>query len=262
MSNYTNSYQFGAGAVTENLFLFGVGGDIADDTALAALFTFSVGEVASFTNDGTDVKAEITNTDYTNIISAFQSNANLTSVVETAGYYTEVFNLGFAVCSNLVNVSLIGCTALNISCFSGCSNLEADNVDLPALTKIGDASNPEVNVFFGIKDGGGTMFLPELLTIRSSFCFRFANINLDFPKLTNIYEDDTFRDMQGSAQTINIPNCIQCGATTGDDRIFLNIESGASSVINIDASQETIDGGSPDGDLVYAAGRSVTINYI
>lgn len=51
------------------------------------------------------------------------------------------------------------------------------------------------------------------------------------------------------------------GATTGNDNIFSNIKLGAT--ITVPVALQTIDSGSPDGDLVYANGtRGATIIYI
>lgn len=141
-------------------------------------------------------------------------------------------------------------TATGNSCFGTCSNCI---FDLPALTTVGDGCFLECN--------NCTYNIPLLETAGLSCFYNSVGItSLVLNALLSI-GDYSFYNLS-SLNTLTIPLCTTLGSSTGDDNLFPGVSSPIT--VTVPVSLQTIDGGSPDGDLVYllANNPSATINYV
>lgn len=150
----------------------------------------------------------------------------------------------------LVNVSLDACTTLGLAAIGNCTSVATFN--FPALTTAGnDCFYPCVSA---------TTFTLPLLTSAGNNCFRGCTsvVTFSLPLLTSA-GSSCFQDC--SATVISLPNCTSLGLTTGDNSVF----SGCTNLttVYVPTALATVDGGNPDGDLVYAVGTlGATINYL
>lgn len=119
--------------------------------------------------------------------------------------------------------------------FRSCSALT--NINLPELTSIIGNVNTNTGTFTGT--ALQTISLPKLTSVLDGFVFYGA---------TNL-------------ETIYMPLLTSLGSTTGNNWVFVNIKLGAT--ITVPVALQTVNGGNPDGDLVYASGtRGAIIIYI
>ena len=115
------------------------------------------------------------------------------------------------------------------------------------------------NCFAGA-DSCTTLSLPVIETC-GTLCFREMTA-MDTFNLQSLLTvgDQAFKN--NTATTYNLNSCTDLGGTSGNDSVWSGV-TGLTMTINIDASQQTIDTGSPDGDLVSVSGaNTVTINYV
>ncbi len=248
--------MFGSGTSVggANLFIDGVSSTITDATDLATFFDFVVGDVHDFMIDGDDIEARITDTDYEVLNNAFDTNTDITSIIETAGYLTVLQQGSFDSASNLVFVSLAGCLTVNQECFFLCSSLHVKDIFLPECTNIsGSAAMREMNASLG-----ETLNLPKVTSISAVNGFRFFGYTINAPELTSLQQLDVMAFATG---TLFAPKCTLIGLTTGDNSIFRL--SNASLILTVNIFLETADGGSPDGDLVYVTDtQGGTVIYV
>lgn len=161
------------------------------------------------------------------------NNPNLATVNMTA-----LVNAGasaFAACTNLTTLNTPAVTTIGQDCYKGCTSIEffngINNSIIPNLTSAG------VSAFEGCT--GTTAFVVNGLSTVA---------NLLFKDCTNVV-------------TIAIASCTALGSTTANNNVFENCTSLAN--VYCPTALATVDGGNPDGDLVYAAGTlGATINYI
>jgi len=89
-----------------------------------------------------------------------------------------------------------------------------------------------------------------------------TNSNVDivsYPNVTSFYTQSFFENTT-KKRDYYIPRCTALGTTSGDNSVFFGINSG--SVIYVDPSLATNNGGNPDGDLQYAIGRGAMVKYV
>lgn len=166
--------------------------------------------------------------------------------------FSGILNGTFRNCTSLLSVNIPLVSEFNEHVFNGCISLL--NFYSTSITRIGQFSfrgttNLEIvevpncvlleNSAFYITSGIQEFIAPNLTTITGNSTFRRAN------RLTNLY----------------IPKCNILGATTGSDKVFLEITVGCH--ITIDSSMQTINAGAVEGDLNYAiSSRSATVTYV
>ena len=85
-------------------------------------------------------------------------------------------------------------------------------------------------------------------------------ITVNFPLVTSIASAAFYSCT--SLTTINLSSVLTLGPTTGNDLVFEPI-TGNTITLTVPVAMETINAGSPDGDIVYLdSNNTVTINYV
>ena len=237
-----------------NLFIGGVSSVVNTPALLSAKFTFLESEVDGFTIDGNDIYATINNTNYTALEKCFRDDLTITSFKETDGYLTVLGVQAFRGCTALVLLDAIGVTTFYRELVFGCSLLHIKDILLPNVITM----NAINSAFTGINISlGETLNFPLATTLTGSNTFRFFRYTINLPECTTFGSVDTCAFGNG---ILNIPKVTNLGGTVLDNSVFRLCSSGL--VINVNTAQQTINAGSPDGDLTYASGRGATINYI
>ena len=148
-------------------------------------------------------------------------------------------------------------------CTTACTDAVRDLTNLatftlPALETAGLAcfkNSPNMNFFNGVNNN-----VCPLLTSIGANCWEGNTATPYFVVMSAIpIPNDCFKNC--SATVISLPNCTSLGLTTGDNSVF----SGCTNLtkVYVPTALATVDGGNPDGDLVYAVGTlGATINYI
>jgi len=226
----------------------------------------------------------------------FRYASNLTEiifngVISIDGYTFESCNitgaLSLPVCTSIgvytfktnplltsVNMALL--TSLPTGCFKDTGLLAINVNDLPSVTTTGNfpfqnvttlvtANLPNVEVLgedvFKNIASLTTFVAPKILTINKGVFWGTNVAVFDFPLLhTIIVGVNAFYTTP--ATLINIPKCTAIGSNvTANEWVFNGIP--ANCVINVDASLETANAGSPEGDIDYAiTTKLATVNYI
>jgi len=137
------------------------------------------------------------------------------------------------------------------------NNTILSTFSLPALTSAGEScfsQSPLMNFFDGVSSN-----VCPLLTTLGPTCFlsNTATPAFLFITATNI-PSGLFAGC--SCIVVSIPSCTTLGQTTGYNDVFLNCTN--LTTVYCPTALATVDGGNPDGDLVYAVGLGATINYI
>lgn len=137
------------------------------------------------------------------------------------------------------------------------NNTILSTFSLPALTSAGEScfsQSPLMNFFDGVSSN-----VCPLLTTLGPTCFlsNTATPAFLFITATNI-PSGLFEGC--SCIVVSIPSCTTLGQTNGYNNVFLNCTN--LTTVYCPTALATVDGGNPDGDLVYAVGLGATINYI
>lgn len=175
-------------------------------------------------------------------------NFNLLSVID----YGSIVSAGtgcFYYCAAITTIDLPNLITAGNSCFVACEALTSINV--PLLETAGS------DCFQGCLSLT-TISLPSLVN-GGDYCFSDCEnlITFSAQSLVNIgewffYNNLTYTD-------IYIPSCTNLGGTVGDDNVFADINPDIAT-LTIPASLMTVNGGNPDGDIVYLlANSNVTI---
>lgn len=185
---------------------------------------------------------------YSNSNYMFDGCSKLTNL--TVANVTGLGQRAFQNCVKLLSLNLSNCTSVGFAAFSGCTLL-ANVVSLSNTTSLenycfSNCPNLAGSYTVGVNSIGTGVFggnkissltLPSLTSITGTMS------SMSF--LTNFYA----------------PNLATIGATTGNNNIFNLIKIGVT--LTVKASMATVNGGSPDGDLVYVTGsRSGTVIYV
>jgi len=248
---------YNQGAETFNLFIGGVSSTINTKALLAAKFTFAEGDVSSFEIVGDDIKANITNTSYDFIASAFASNLDITSLEETSGYLVDIGYRSFTSCSNLTSLKMVKIVSLDTQCLVGCSSLDYNDLVEPIKDLTGISGIQSADLSNGTYNP--TYSFDSLVTLNVQQAF-VGNLEADFSVLTNIAQQRGFR--QAGVMNVDfsaLEQNLDYGSAFGYNGTFYNINT--SSVLNFKSSMETINGGSECGDLLKAKAAGVTVNY-
>lgn len=158
--------------------------------------------------------------------------------------------------SSLSNLSATSCTTMGKNACS--NNTSLSTFSLIALVSAGEScfsTSPLMNFF----DGVSASVCPLLATVGVN-CFGSNTATPAFILIpvTNIPQS-VFNNC--SCSVISIPSATNLGGTTGNDNVFLNCLN--LTTIYCNNLLATIDGGSPDGDLVYAVGTlGAAITYV
>lgn len=120
---------------------------------------------------------------------------------------------------------------------------------------VNNAFFEEILSFYIDKDGKATGSLGI-----GTFRVTIGNplIYLLLPNIENIV--DNFSNGQSNIDIFSTPNVLNIGSTLGNDGVF-QLFSFSPKEIYVPIAQQTINGGSPDGDLVSAASNGATIYY-
>lgn len=224
------------------------GFDSATNLTTVTLSSATVLSAQSFTGSGLIIanfpNVTILGTNVFRLCSSLQE-AYLDSYVGGTTYKT------FELCTSLTTIYMPLVQKAGFQFISGCTSLTT--LSLPALTTV---------EFRGLWNAVNlvTLTAPNITATTGNNAISLAKVvTLNLPNLVSVAGTQCFN---GSAAmtSIYMPLCTTLGATTGDNSTFLNIKLGCT--ITVAASLATANGGSPDGDLVYASGtRSCTIIY-
>jgi hypothetical protein len=138
------------------------------------------------------------------------------------------------------------------------NNTILSTFSLPALTSAGEScfsQSPLMNFFDGVSSN-----VCPLLTTLGPTCFlsNTATPAFLFITATNI-PSGLFAGC--SCIVVSIPSCTTLGQTTGYNDVFLNCTN--LTTVYCPTALATVDGGNPDGDLVYAVGTlGAAITYV
>lgn len=189
-------------------------------------------------------------------------------------------NEAFGNCFSLMDADFRIATTLGDDCFDSCPL--TGTTDFTEVTTIGNECFNSCGFSTITLDNlttitGGNTFaantaltdlsLPAIDIIPDTICFGCTSLSTFSAAIAAIVGVTAGSagcfDGCVSLTLVDIPLCIDLGGSAGDDFVFNNI-AGITATINIAASQATIDGGNPDGDLVafLAANPASTINYI
>ena len=181
----------------------------------------------------------------------FQDCSSLTSVslpkLETIG--SNVF-----LNSGVTSISLPSLTSMNFAAFVNANNLLS--ASLPKVLNISSEA------FLGC-DNLVSVLAPKATTIGVG---AFENcpslITIDFPLVTSV--GAAAFDSCTALTTVNLPSVTNLGGTPGNDNVFALGTPGNIESLTVPVALETIDGGNPDGDLVYAVSNNagLVINYV
>jgi len=204
--------------------------------------------------------------------SAFENCTFLSSVI--APKTTSIGSYAFGVCSSLTTISFPLLETIYHHAFSGCTGLV--NFIAPKVVSIG------ANAF---ESCGSlqTLSFPVLTTLQDQAFINCVGITtFTAPLLTSIGDDGfngctslttanfplvTFVGMSAfspctALTIINFSSVTNLGGNPGYDAVFAGI-LGKTITLTVPVAMETIDGGDPDGDIVYLnSNNTVTINYI
>ena len=185
------------------------------------------------------------------LASLFAGNAGVTSIIDNCGVVTSIDAVGFGDCSSLAFVSLPSITTIPTNVFRHCNELTI--ALLPKAVTAGDYAFTNTSIV--------DVSLPLLTSIG---VHGFDNIvslkTVSLPKLT-ILPKDSFANCT-ALTTINLSSVTDLGGTPQDDGVFVNI-TGNTISLTVPVAMSTIDGGNPDGDIVYLdSGNTLTVNYV
>ena len=156
-------------------------------------------------------------------------NRQFTYLIEIDGFLTKIGNASFRSNESLHTVDCIGLETIQTNGFLQCFNLI--NVNLPALQTID--------------------------TQGFQSCTKLKEVN--FPVLNNTGT----RIFNGCAllENVSIPTITNLGGSNADNEVFLGCNS--LQTVTAPIAMQTINGGSPDGDLAYADNvLGATIIYV
>lgn len=215
---------------TSSLSVGGLGSTVTTKADFATFFNFTEGDITEFKIFGPDIYVNLSVTTYEVLNSAFKNNTDITFLKDNSGALKRLHNQCFY---NSTNLSYVTANSLLDIGSSSLRNTGCERFDFP-----------ECNIFSGTGD-----FMSNNSKLKT--------INL--PKLTVSPSNRSFNN-NPIMSLLNAPLLASLGGSTGNDTSLGNIASGC--VVNVASALQTIDGGSPDGDLVYAAGRGAVINYL
>ena len=227
----------------------------------------------------------------------FNSNTSLISINDGCGAITGLDNAVFGDCINLAYVNLPAATSIPVEAFLNCTSLTYFSAPLvtninnagfngctalttvifPNLLTIGEAAFSACSSLF-------TITAPNLTSIGPTVfqgCISLTSIS--FPKVTSVSSPNAFAGCTSlitanlpaatfigasafqtcaALITINLNSVINLGGTPGDDGVFDSLTNLIT--LTVPVVQETIDGGDPDGDIVYLLtyNPGLTVNYI
>jgi len=131
-----------------------------------------------------------------------------------------------------------------------------------AITYFRDTDNLVTNtpLFDNCTALSGLLEFKTPTTNTVSYLVTNSNVDIvSYPNVTSFYTQSFFENTT-KKRDYYIPRCTTIGATSGDNSVFFGINSG--SVIYVDPSLATNNGGNPDGDLQYAIGRGAMVKYV
>lgn len=201
-------------------------------------------EVKLIGGSGITLKAEL-----------FRNNANIVKIEDDADCVVAVAggkNLGaVSLCPALTTVTLNGVTTVAQEGLYANAALTTLNMDALTTAGIGAFQSCTSMIVFN---------LPALTTVENN-CFsgNTSATTYTLPSLTtagnNLFNNCT------NLTTVTMASCTDLGGTTGDDSVFLGCNALTS--VSVPTALATVNGGNPDGDLVYANGTlGATINYL
>lgn len=180
---------------------------------------------------------------------AFQSSTAIDYLIDESGVIIEVGDASFAsvVMSEFTANSMVDA---GLQSFAGASTITTFNAT--------SLENAGQDCFSSL---ACTTFNALNLVNLGMGCFSNSSISgaYTFNSLLTVKDDGFLLASQITALTMPILTTL--GSTTSFDRVFLNMTLLAN--LTVPAALATVDGGNPDGDLVYASGTlGTTINYI
>ena len=206
-------------------------------------------EVSLFGGSGITVKA-----------AAFFGSASIVKMEDDGGVLVSILNAAFAFATAVTHivsstVTTVGVVGL-VGAFKGASALV--NLDLPkATTWLNDVADGTCEGCTSLV----TLSVPAATALPAYFVFGCTSLQTLQAVLATAVKTNCVNGCT-SLTLFDLPLCADLGGTAGDDFVFSGI-TGNTITANVAASLATIDGGNPDGDLVYlAANNTVTINYI
>lgn len=225
---------FGRQKVKINTFIGGVSDTLNTPALIAAKLGISSSRIKFFSVVGSDIQFSVTGGQYAIPVNAFRNNL-VTFFDDRDG-----------------NVS-----ALLADCFNGAaySSYPLAWANFPAVTSFG----PRV---FSYCNNLTLLTAPKAVSVGQYFINRSAIKNLSFPNLTTCADLAFASEIANSQmQTIYMPKLVNLGPTVANNNVFFNTKIGVT--ITVKASLQTVNAGSPDGDLVWVSGaRGATIIYI
>jgi hypothetical protein len=224
--------------------------------------------------------------------------ANIVSINDPCGTFTTVSDATFQNSTTLSYINLTGVTLILNNAFSGCIALSY--VNIPNVVNILDGTFNNcaalttvtfpnlLSIPYATFNGCvslSTITAPKITSIGSTAfqgCISLTSIS--FPKVTSIASGNNFANCISlmtanlpaatfigptafqtctALTTINLNSVINLGGTPGDDGVFGDM-SGQTIILTVPVAQATIDGGNPDGDILYflSTNPGSTVNYI
>ena len=209
------------------------------ETILGSAFFYTAVSTINDTN-----LPKLTTLDY-----AFNGSALTSAILSNV---TDLANEAFKFNTGLVTVSLPKMTFIPSSCFEGCTSLV--DINFPKITQINNSA------FEGCTSLSSIDFPLVTIVLDNAFynCSSLGTVNL--PAVTEIAVF-VFGNCI-SLNTVNLNSVTNLGGTPGDDNVFNGV-TGLTLTLTVPVAQGTIDGGDPDGDIVYLNGNNVlAINYV
>ncbi len=239
---------------------------------------------------GTPFTSSIVTTDSGFTIIELYGGANVTMSAALAGsgelygiedYYGVITSAVIGALSNCTAIYsglFYGLTAIPQSFMSGATNTlfgVIGNLQFPVATSIGVGAffNSEINAIYAplvttcqqdafAGSTIGVLSLPLTTGLGPSACAFCPNLTIVLIPVAIAIGNNCFNNCTG-LDNIYAPNVVNFGGTAGNNNVFDNI-FGITMLLTVPTILQTINGGSPDGDLValLANNPAITINYV
>ncbi|MBE8727987.1 leucine-rich repeat protein [Flavobacterium hungaricum] len=256
----SKKYYFGKVKAIANTFIGGVSATLNTPALVAAKLGIAAYRIKVFSIVGSDIQFAITGGSYVIPVNAFNGNTAITYYYDTDYLITGIGNNAFFGTTNLAAISeLRNCITLGIASFLGSSKITT--IVTPKVTTIGEACFRSCSKIVEFN-------FPELVTCNSASATGNTGTFENCTSLQRIYMPKCktvtgYRLMQNCSSLLEFyaPQLTQLGITLNNDANFNTIKTGCT--ITVPVALQTINSGSPDGDLVYASGtRGATIIYV
>lgn len=193
-------------------------------------------------------------------VGLFAASTSILKVEDDAGALVSIKNSAFlnaTAVTDIVSASVTNVGAPGgVGAFKGATALV--NLDLP------NATTWDNDVADGTCEGCTslvTLNVPAATSLPNLFVFGCTSLTTLNAVLATTIGSNAANGCT-SLTTFNTPLCADLGGTAGNDSVFAGI-TGNTITATVSAALQTIDGGNPDGDLVYlAANNTATIIYI